>query len=133
MKSKLLGVISGLALLVMVSAAMVASPGQNPGFSISAFPPTATVRAGGTANYTAVIDSQGYTGRVVLTCQSNAPGVACSASPSSVKLNPALAASAAITAIAPSTAQGGSYRLTITATSESLGAQKSASVTLLVH
>jgi len=68
MKSKLLGFL-GLTLLVIASAAMPASPGQSQGFSISASPATAVGRPGGTAKYSAVIDSQGYTGRVALTCQ----------------------------------------------------------------
>jgi hypothetical protein len=133
MKSKWMRVFGGLALLAIASVAMLALPGQNQNFSISAFPPMATARAGAAANYTAVVDSQGFEGRVTLTCQSSSPGVGCSISPSSVQLNPALASAAHVRAVAASNAQKGSYQLTITAMAESAGTEKSTTVTLYVN
>jgi hypothetical protein len=133
MRSKWTGVFGGLVLLAIASAVILATPGQNHGFSISAFPPTATARPGATANYTAVIDSQGFSGQVILTCQSTSRGAPCSVSPSSVKLSPGSKASAAVTAVADGNAQKGSYQLTITATPDNIGAQESTTVTLLVN
>ncbi len=133
MKAKLLGAITGLTLLAIMSAAILASPGREGTFSIQASPPTAVALPGGPwVHYTVVVNAAGYSGTVMLNCQPTLPNVACSASPSSIPVNGMLSVSATVSAAAASNASVGSYPLIITATPRGGNYQKTAIVTLLV-
>jgi hypothetical protein len=134
MKKTLATTLAGIAVSVIVAARLLALPSQNEQFSISAFPSTARTSAGGSAvKYVAVLNSQGYSGKVLLDCKADSPGVACSVSPSSVQINREIAVSATVTAAATGEATAGSHHLTITATTSDAANQQSTVVSLLVH
>jgi hypothetical protein len=116
MRSTVLRVFGGLAALMVASTSILARQPAAQNFSVVASPSTATVTAGGPAvEYTLVLTSQGYTGRVSLSCDSGAPGVSCSAWPNSVEINPTLFAAATVTARAAIGVGTGSYTLVIRA------------------
>ena len=130
MRNKSIAVFGGLALLVL-SAAMLALAAQSQDFSISVFPPAATVSANRPiATYTAVLSSQGFSGKVILDCKSDSPGASCTVSPSWVQLNRELSVSATVTA---ASAVAGRYHLTIAGTASSASNQKRTAVTLIAR
>jgi hypothetical protein len=133
MTNKLMRVFGRLAVLIIMSATVLALAGKNQEFSISAFPSVATTRPSGpSVKYTVALASyNGFSGRVFLTCQPDSPSATCSVTPSSVRLNPELAVSATVTAGAPGNAKSGSYRLRITGNSG--GDHQSTAVTLIVR
>lgn len=133
MRSKSMFWLGGLIALAIASAAMLGSPGGSQHFSISVFPGGATVRAGGVAKYTAIVNSQGFVGRVALTCRSLEAGADCSVSPASVEINPELTPAVEVRGVAGKNAGAGSYQLIITANPDDGTAEKRAVVMLRVR
>jgi hypothetical protein len=79
-----------------MSVASLAGPNRQ--FSMAAFPPMAVTAPGGpVVKYTVVLASQGYSGKVLLSCRPDSPGVVCSVAPSSVQIDPELSVSADVT------------------------------------
>jgi len=114
MRSTVLSISGGLAALMVASASILAGPPASQGFSVGASPSAAMAIAGGPAvDYTLDVISQGYTGRVNLSCQSNEPGVSCSISPSSAEISPTLSVAATVTARASAGVPTGNYSLEI--------------------
>ena len=140
MKNKRAGLFAGFSALILLSVSVLFSrsvvllAGRNQQFSIAAFPPMAVTAPGGPAvKYTAVLASQGYSGKVLLSCKSNSPGVVCSVTPSSVQVDPETSASAEMIAAAVGREAAGSYHLTITGTTDNASDHRSTTVTLMVR
>jgi hypothetical protein len=116
MRKTRLSILGGLAALMAVSAGILARQPATQGFSVAAHPSTAMAIAGGPAvGYTLVLTSQGYSGRVSLSCESTAPGVSCSVSPNSLEINSELAAAVKVPARAAAGVAPGNYTLVIRA------------------
>ncbi len=116
MRNTRLSILGGLVALVVASASILAGQKATQDFSVAASPSaTMTISGGPAVGYTLDLISQGYTGRVTLSCQSNTPGVSCSVSPSSAQLSPTLSVAATVTARAAAGVGTGNYALLITA------------------
>jgi len=116
MRDTVLSMAGGMAALMLASASILAGKPATQDFSVTVSPSTEITTAGGPAvDYTSYLISEGYTGRVTLSCQSTAPGVSCSVSPNSVEISPTLSAAATVTARAAAGVPVGNYTLVIRA------------------